>query len=709
MNTLVTDSASLDPFFHPSGVAVIGASRDSGKLSYGVLQNLLDKEHGFPGPVYPINPKADEILGCKCYPHISAAPDPVDLAVLILPAGMIAESLEDCGKRGVKAAVIISGGFREIGKEGEERERRILEIARAYHMRLMGPNGIGVIDTNTPLNTTFILGTPPRGDIAFLSQSGALCGGVIDWVIGRGIGFSRMLSIGNEADVTETDALLNLAEDPNTKVITTYLEDIKNGPGFLYALQTIAPRKPIVIIKTGRTASGQAATASHTGAMAGTHAAFRAACKQFGAIEAASVESMFNGALALSYQPLPKGKRVALLTNAGGPAAVAADAMETYGLTLAKTNPHIQSELKAFLLPDAQTAGPVDMLGGASTEEYKTALSVLLRDPDIDGVLVILVPQALNHPAEVVDALAEVMNAQNEKPVLACFMGETSVSEAFQKGHAVKLPMYRFPEAAVESFGALWRRAQWLQKQSAHLAAAESLPIAQPSAHIAEAHRSDQIALDSETSLAILQTIGVAIPASHIAHSADEAEHIAAKIGFPIAMKLMSPDVLHKSDIGAVIINIRSAEAARQAFDEIMERTRRAVPAAKITGIQAQRMIVGGIEVILGVKRDPTLGPLIMFGLGGVYAEALADVSFRLAPLTRADAEELIGEVRSAKLLNGLRGASPSDISALVNTILALGSFAAANPQISEMDINPLIVLPEGQGAIAADARILLA
>ncbi len=706
MNTLVTDSTSLNPFFHPNGVAVIGASRDSGKLSYGVLLNLLDKEQGFPGPVYPINPKADEILGRTCYPHISAAPDPLDLAVLILPAGMIAESLEDCGKRGVKAAVIISGGFREIGREGEERERRILEIARAYHMRLMGPNGIGVIDTNTPLNTTFILGTPPRGDIAFLSQSGALCGGVIDWVIGRGIGFSRMLSVGNEADVTETDALLNLAEDPNTKVITTYLEDIKNGPGFLYALQTIAPRKPIVIIKTGRTASGQAATASHTGAMAGTHAAFRAACKQFGAIEAAGVEAMFNGALALSYQPLPKGRRVALLTNAGGPAAVAADAMETYGLLLAKTSPRIQTELKAFLLPDAQTAGPVDMLGGASTEEYKTALSVLLRDPDIDGVLVILVPQALNHPADVVDALAEVMKTQNEKPVLACFMGETSVGEAFQKGHAVKLPMYRFPEAAVESFGMLWRRAQWLQK---HNAEPEALPSALPSTLIAAAQSSGETALDSETSLAILQTIGVAIPASVIAHSAEEAAQAAEEIGFPIAMKLMSPDVLHKSDIGAVIINVRSADAARQAFDEIMERTRRAVPNAKITGVQAQRMIGGGIEVILGVKRDPTLGPLIMFGLGGVYAEALADVSFRLAPLTQADAEEMIGEVRSAKLLGGLRGAAPSDISALTNAILALSSFAAANPQIQEMDINPLIVLPEGQGAIAADARILLA
>ena len=469
--TLPPRSASLAPFFTPRGVAVIGASRDPGKLSFGVVRNLVDPQHGFPGPVYPVNPRADEILGRRCYPDIGSVPDPVDLAVLIIPAGAVLEAVEACGKRGIKAAVVISGGFREVGPEGAARELQMVEIAGRYGMRVMGPNGIGVIDTHTPVNTTFVPGMPAKGHIAFLSQSGALCGGIIDWIIGRGIGFSRLLSVGNEADVNETDALPFLAADDTSRVIALYLEDIKGGPAFVEALRAAAAVKPVLAIKTGRTASGQAATASHTGALAGVHAPFRAACKQTGVIELESIEAMFNGALALAYQPRLQGDRLAIVTNAGGPAALAADAMEAAGLTLARTSPQVQSAIRSFLAPDAQTAGPVDMLGGAGESEYRRALEAVLADPSNDGVLMILVPTMLNSPSGIITAAdAAIKSARAAsptaagKPVLACLMGETSLTEAFQVARQNEIPAYTFPEDAVGAFGVLRKRAKWEER-----------------------------------------------------------------------------------------------------------------------------------------------------------------------------------------------------------------------------------------------------
>ena len=699
----------MTPFFSPNGVALIGASRDPGKLSYGVLRNLIDPQSGYPGPIYPVNPKADEILGLRCYPDISAVPDPVELAIMLIPAGMVPEAVEACGKRGVKAAVIISGGFREVGPEGLARERQTVEIAARYGLRLMGPNGIGVIDTHTPLNTTFVRGMPARGEIAFLSQSGALCGGIIDWVIGRGIGFSRLLSVGNEADVNETDALPCLAADEDTRVITLYLEDVKGGPAFVSALRDAAASKPVLAIKTGRTSSGQAATASHTGALAGAHAAFRAACKQTGVIEVESIETMFDGALALSYQPLPRGGRIALLTNAGGPAALAADAMETAGLSLARTSRETQAALRPILMPDAQVAGPVDMLGGASDQDYRKALEIVLADPNNDGVLVILVPQVLVSPVAVVDALAEVTKDYAlGKPVLACLMGAASLEEAFQAAHRGRIPAYTFPEAAIAAYGVLYRRSCW----TAATHPAPVMPAGMDLPHVSDllqaARAAGRTGLDAAEGRAVLQSVGIPVPADFLATTPDEAAAYARQIGFPVALKLASPDILHKTDIGGVILGIQDEAAVHASFQAILQRARAAHPQARIRGVQVQQMIAGGQEIILGVKRDPTFGPLVMFGLGGVYVEALADVSFRLAPLTRQDAEEMIAEVRSAKLLSGLRGQAPADREALVDALIRVSWLAAGCPEITELDVNPLMVLAEGSGALAADVRIIL-
>ncbi len=721
MSGLAERSASLAPFFTPNGVAVIGASRDPSKLSYGVLKNLTDPVHGYPGPVYPVNPKADEILGLRCYPDIASVPDPVELAVLIIPATAVADAVEACGRRGIKAVVVISGGFREVGPEGAAREAEMVAIARRYGMRIMGPNGIGVIDTHTPLNTTFVKGTPPRGHIAFLSQSGALCGGIIDWTVGRGIGFSRFLSVGNEADVNETDLIPFLAADDASRVIALYLEDVKGGPAFIDALRSASAAKPVLALKTGRTAGGQLATASHTGALAGAHAAFRAACTQTGVIEVEHIETLFNAALALACQPLPAGNRVAIVTNAGGPAALAADVLEPAGLRLARTGDATQALLRGFLPPDAQTAGPVDLLGGADEHGYRRAMDAVLADPACDGVLAILVPQALVNSVAVVEAFAAAARtqAQPAKPVLACLMGEASLEEAFRVARAADLPAYTFPEDAVAAFGALWRRARWLRRGDSGLPAGRTTDVATPSVHRARARREVQNALllaraagrpalDAVEARPLLAAYGIATPREALATSPADAARFAAEIGFPVVLKLISPDILHKTDIGGVILNVQNEEAAAKGFADLVGRAAAAHPGAHIRGVQVQQMIQGGQEVIVGVKRDPTFGPLVMFGLGGVYVEALRDVSFRLAPLTRLDAEEMIDEVRSAQLLAGLRGAPPADRVALVDAIVCIGQLAADHPEIAELDVNPLLVLPQGQGAVAVDARVIL-
>ncbi|HEX9117354.1 MAG TPA: acetate--CoA ligase family protein [Anaerolineae bacterium] len=709
MSSLPPRSASLAAFFTPRGVAVIGASRDPSKLSYGVVANLVHPEHGFPGPVYPVNRSATEILGRRCYPDIAAVPDPVDLAVLVIPAATVCDNLAACGRRGIKAAVVISGGFREIGPEGAAREAEMVATAAQYGMRVMGPNGIGVIDTHTPMNATFVQGTPQPGAIAFLSQSGALCGGVIDWTIGRGIGFSRFLSVGNEADVNETDVIPFLAADEASKVIALYLEDIKGGADFYPALAGAAAAKPVLALKAGRTTAGQAATASHTGALASGHAAFRAACKQAGVIEVERIEDLFNASLALAYQPLPAGDRIAVVTNAGGPAALAADALEAAGLRLAQTSAETQARLRTFLLPHAQVAGPVDLLGGPSAEDYRRSVEALLADPQVDGVLAILVPHAVVDPAAVVEAWAAGSRAAGRaKPVLGCLMGEASLGRAFAAAHAAEIPAYTFPEDAVAAFGALRRRGRWPARDRAPAAAPAGIDPAAAAQRIAGARAAGRTGLDAAEGRGLLEAYGVPTPADLLATGPEEAAACAAQIGFPVALKLASPDILHKTDIGGVVLDVRSEAEVRAAYAAILLRARAAHPEAQIRGVQVQQMVQGGTEVIVGVKRDPTFGPLVMFGLGGVYVEALADVSFRLAPLTAADAEEMIGEVRSARLLAGLRGAAPADRAALVDAIVRIGQLAADRPEIAELDVNPLLVLPEGQGALAVDVRVIL-
>ena len=681
-------TSSLVPFFRPQGVALVGASRDPAKLGYAVLRNLL--QHGYAGPVYPVNPKADEILGVRCYPSILAVPDPVELAVIIAPAPATPGIMEQAGQRGIRAAVIISGGFSESGPQGAALENQVAEIARRYGVRLMGPNCIGVIDTHTPLDTTFVPDMPKPGVITFVSQSGAICGGVIDWALGAGIGLSRIVTVGNQADVTETDILELLADDDKTRVIAMYLEGVDDGRRFVEVARHVSALKPIVAIKAGYTEAGRQAAASHTGALAGTDSAYRAAFHHAGIIRVSHLESLFDAAISLAHQPLPRGERVAILTNAGGPGALASDAVEANGLRLATLGDSTRFCLRQFLQPHASVLNPVDMLGGADEHDYARALDAILQDPGVDAALVVNVPQSLVPAVRIVREIAEVTHrfqsqpggdplTRADKSVMTCLIGDISLPEAIEYMRQAELPLFPFPERAAAALAAMVKRRKWLEQPpqiSNFRSAAENLQAKIPT-----------------------------LP-SKLARSGSAAARVAREIGFPVAVKIASPDISHKSDVGGVEVGLQTASAARAAFQRVTENARRARPDARIEGVTVQAMARPGREVIVGAVRDPQFGPLVMFGSGGVYVELLKDVSFRLAPVARSEAEAMMDETLAGKLLSGLRGQPPADKSAVADVIVAVSELVAADEHITELDINPLVVYNEGQGAVAVDVRV---
>ena len=688
-------NTTLSAFFSPRGVALVGASRDPTKLGYAVLRNLL--QHGYAGPVYPVNPKADEILGVRCYPSILAVPDPVELAVIIAPASATPDIMEQIGQRGVRAAVIISGGFSEIGAPGIALENRVVEIARRFGVRLIGPNCVGVIDTHTGLDTTFGPDMPKPGVITFVSQSGAVCGGVIDWASGAGIGLSRIVTLGNQADVTETDILQLLADDDETRVVAMYLEGVEDGRRFVEVARQVSTRKPIVAIKAGYTEAGRRAAASHTGALAGTDSAYRAAFHHAGILRVPHLEALFDAAISLANQPLPRGNRVAILTNSGGPGAMASDALDVHGLRMATLTDETRFVLRQFLQPHASVSGPVDMLGGADEHDYARALEALVKDPGVDAVLVINVPQALVPAVRIVREIAEVVHrcqaqAECNKPVMTCMIGDVSLPEAVEFMRRAELPLFPFPEPAAAALGVMVQRRKWLEAPP---------QISNFKSQVSNDHPAGE----PSSAFRILHSAIPLLPAK-LAHSASEAARIAQEVGFPVACKIASPDISHKSDVGGVEIGLGSASAVRAAFKRVTENARRARPEARIEGVTVQAMARPGREVIVGAVRDPQFGPLVMFGSGGVYVELLKDVSFRLAPVARSEAEAMIEETLAGKLLSGLRGQPPADKSAVADVIVAVSELFAADESIAELDINPLMVYDKGQGAVAVDVRV---
>lgn len=694
---------SLTPFFSPQGVAIIGASSKPNKLSYGILKNLT--LYGYQGEIYPVNPGSTEILGKKCYPDILQVPDPVDLAVIVLPAASVLDAVKDCGTRGIKAITLISGGFKELGPEGEELEKQVVAFVRQSGMRLVGPNCVGTMSLHTGLNTTFISGVPETGSIGFLSQSGAVLGGIVDLVRDKGIGFAHFSSLGNEADVTETDMIEYLAEDQFTKVITAYVEQIRDGQRFIEIAKKVSENKPIVLLKAGKTSAGARAVSSHTGSLAGSHTAYQAAFNQSGVIEVQSVSDLFDVSQAFALQHLPQGNRVAILTNSGGPAALASDSLGVNGLQMANLAQESINHLREFLNPSAQLTNPIDMLGGAEPGEYEKAMKVVVNDPDVDIIVAILVPQSLVNPIEVAKSIYEI-SATTEKTVICCFMGDQLVLEPRKALHAHHVPMVVYPESIGSVLGAMLRYANWKKNQEPVEFVRENIRPDQAK-KVFEIHKG-QKSLGESLTRPILASYGIPIVQGEMAESDLEAAQIASTIGFPVVMKIVSKDILHKSDVGGIRLNLTDQDKVVNGFNTMMSDVKSHLPGAKIDGVLIEATSPKGVEVIIGMRRDVGFGPVLMFGMGGIYVELFKDVSFRIAPISRKDALDMIAGTKAGMLLKGFRGSKEADIEAVVDVLLRLSQLVCDFPEIEEIEINPLLVMPKGEGALALDSRIIL-
>ncbi len=682
-------NSPLTPFLNPRGVVVVGASTSPEKLGHGVARNLIASR--YPGAIHLVGQKKGELFGRTLYTDLQDVPDPADLAVLIVPATAMPETLRACGQRGIRAAILVSAGFRESGAEGASLEQACVQIARAEGIRLLGPNCIGTLDTHLPLDTTFLQPPmPASGGIGFISHSGAFCAAIIDWSRQQGFGFSQIVSLGNQADVTETEMLPVVAGDHHTKVIVLYMEGVSDGPAFVQAARRIVQQqKPVVALKVGRSEGGQRAAASHTGALAGSDAAFDAAFKKAGVLRADSAEQMFDWARALEVCPLPAGPRTAVLTDAGGPGVIAADALEKAGLRLAALSTATREALAAQLPPAANVKNPVDMLASASPNQYAACFRLLINDPGVDAVLLILPPPPMYTAESVAEAVIPIIRSTS-KPTVIALLGSRGIAVASERFAHAQVATYPFPERAASALGILVRRADFLK-------------TIVPSAPRSESSLPRPDAAASAAPESLLATYGIPTLIPKLARSPDEAVIFATDLGFPVVMKIASPDVVHKSDVGGVLLNVNSPLEAHSGYTQVTRMASASSPDARITGVNIQKQAPAGQEVIVGVVRDPTFGPLVMFGSGGIETEGLKDVAFALAPLTSQEAEDLMQQTWAGRRLNGFRTLPAADRAAVADVLVRLSWLACDHPELAEIEINPLLVFAEG--AVAVDVR----
>ena len=693
--------------FHPGSVAVVGASRNPEKVGYGVFANLV--QAGFQGKIYGVNPGGGELFGHPLYPSIDAIPGPVDLGVFVVPPNAILEGIPRLAAKGMRAGIVISAGFKEIGGAGVALERSLRDAARSAAVRVLGPNCLGLIDTHASLNASFSRGTPPKGFISFFSQSGALCTAVLDWAIGRNVGFSKFVSLGNKADVSESDILEFLADDPSTRVILGYVESIDDGCRFLRAARKVTPRKPVIIVKAGATAAGARAASSHTGSLAGSDSAYAAAFRQGGVLRAETVEDLFDLALGFAMQPLPRGDRLLVLTNAGGPGILAADTASLLGIPLAGVSASLRERILLALPPTASLANPVDIVGDARADRYRSVLSALRDEPSVDAVLVLLTPQAMTEPEETARATVSAF-AGSGTTVFASFLGEATVASSRRILSDGGVPNYPVPERAVRTLSAMLRYSRIRSAGGPGEAEAPSIRPENAERLVGEALAAGRRALGEEESRGILEAYGFTFPRHAFAGTSAAAVAAYREMGrASVVMKIVSPQVLHKTDVGGVRLGLCGADDVARAFMEITSSVRRLAPSAWIAGVSIQEMVTGGRELIVGMSRDPQFGPLLMFGLGGIYVEVLKDVSFRVAPVSRRDAAEMVREIRAWPLLAAYRGSEPADEEAIVEALIRVSRLSCDFPEIQELDINPLLVLPKGKGIRAIDCRMTIA
>lgn len=702
-------SKNIHRIFYPQSIAVLGANNVKGTVPCDILVNILKAE--YKGVVYPVNPREKHIASIKTYKYVIDIDDPVDIAVIVYPSSVMHMALEQCGQKGIKGAIIISAGFKEVGGQGIEREDQIKEIGRKYGMSFIGPNCLGVINTDpiVMLDASFARKMPEEGNIAFISQSGALCTAVLDYAKAKHIGFSKFVSIGNKADISEIDLLYYLKDDPKTKVILLYLEEISDGHGLMKAAKTVIEEtgKPVLAIKSGRTAAGASAAASHTGSLAGSDEICDAAFKQAGIIRCDDIEEMFNKAIAFTYQPMPKSNRIAIVTNAGGPGVLTTDAAIRNGLELPKFKPDTTEILKKSLPKTANINNPVDVIGDARADRYNVAVSSVLKDENVDGVFVILTPQSMTE----IDSIAEEisrLSSQFEKPIYTSFMGEADVASGIDILQRNKIPHYILPESMPIAFSTIYKFKKMLEEKQELPESFKDVDVTKAHLILNNALSEGKKYLPEEEAARVLEAYNFPLLKSGLAKSAVEAGKISNNLGYPVVMKIMSDDIVHKFDVGGVILDIKSKEEAEEAYNKIIENIKKFKPEAKIKGVFVRQMIPRGEEIILGLKRDLTFGPVVMFGLGGIFVEIYKDVSFRIAPLDKKSVDKLITETKASAILSGARGRTLRDISSLKECIMRLSQLAVECPQIKELDINPLIVLEEGKGSFVADTKIML-
>lgn len=694
----------IDAIFNPSSIAVIGASAEEKKVGYSVLKNLVD---GYKGKIFPVNPGRREILSLPCYPSVSEIPEKVDLAVIVIPAKFVAESLKDCAKAGVKGVVIISAGFKEVGGEGVNREREIVEIVRASGMRMVGPNCLGVMNTKIKMNASFAAEMPPEGKVAFFSQSGALGVAIIDWALENNFGFSKFVSFGNKADLNESDFLEYFAKDPDTDVILGYIEDVVDGKRFLEVSQEVTKIKPVILIKSGATEAGARAASSHTGALAGSDRAFNEAFRKAGIIRAHGIQELFEIASIFISRKKPQGKRLLIITNAGGPGIIAADSADKLGI---KLEPMSRASIDAIVekLPSsASLYNPVDIIGDATSERYKVVLEQAIKDEVPQGICVILTPQAMTDVENVADVVIDA-SKKTEKPIFTTFIGGQRIKKAIEKLKSNGIANFTDPSVAINAYSKLIQFVE-LVKKEASVESPLDIPIdnTRKAGEILERLKSNGISeIGGEEAFEILSLYGFSFPDRALAKTPMEAVAIAERIGYPVVMKVSSPHILHKTDVGGVKLNLTNEKAVYNAFLEITSNVQRVMPEAFIEGVMVYEMVTGGKEIILGVSYDKTFGHMIMFGLGGIYVEVLKDVSFRIIPVTEQEAFAMIDEIRASRILDGVRGEKPYDKRDIANCIRKLSKLVQDFPEIKEVDINPYLVMHNG--GIGLDARIII-
>ena len=705
------ESKLMKTFFSPRSVAVIGASTRPDSVGRAIFSNLLFS--GYTGIVYPVNPKAHGILGVRAYHSVWDIPGGVDLAVIIVPNNVVPAVLEECGEKGVKGAVVITAGFKEVGQQGLELEQQVQEVTRKCGISLIGPNCLGIINTDPgfSLNATFARTMPRVGNIAFISQSGALGVAALEYAHEQNIGLSKFVSMGNKADITENDLLKGLKDDPQTDVILLYLEDLSDPKTFIEQAKQITGdaqhKKPILAIKSGRTAEGAKAASSHTGALASSDEAYDAVFIESGVLRVETLEELFDYAQAFASQPLPKSNRIAIVTNAGGPGIMATDACIRYGLQLADFKEETTAKLGEGLPSTANINNPVDVIGDAKEDRYELALKSVLEDENVDGVIAISTPQMMTDLEAIAKTIVNTASTY-EKPMLTCFMATEDISETLRILDEKRVPHNLFPEAAARAMANMADYAWWIHRPRTEVKVFDDIHKDQAKRVLNTAKKEGRTFLPEPEAHEVLEAYGFPVLKSRLVKSVEEGTAAAEQIGFPVVLKIVSPDIVHKVDVGGVKVNIQTKAELRRAYKDLLANVKNNKPEAEIWGVFVQKMAAKGKEAIIGVNRDPHFGPILLFGLGGIYVELLKDVSFRIAPLRELGARRMIRQIRGYKMFEGFRGEPPSDTDAIAECLQRLSQLVIDCDDIDELDINPLIVYNQGDGAVVVDARIMI-